>query len=75
MIYQENISFDGKQWYLFEWEGIEFRKMDLLFKSKECNSLEKLSALVLKEFPDCKATFTLIEPPRIAEEPKKKKKK
>ncbi len=75
--YQEKISFDGKQWYLLEWDGIEFRKMDILFELKEYNTLEELLSTITEKYPDCEASITPIEAPKpkIEEKPKRRKKK
>ena len=62
--YQEKISFDGKQWYLLEWDGIEFRRMEVLFELKNYNTLEELLNTAKEKYPDCNVTAIPIEPPK-----------
>lgn len=61
MIYQEKISFDGKQWYQLEWEDIEFRAMDGLLKVKACQSIDDILEMATKTYPGCNIKIYPIE--------------
>ena len=50
MIYQEKVSFNGKEWYQLEWNDIEFNEFTKL--TKDCNSIEDLEELVNSNYPD-----------------------
>lgn len=61
MTYLEKVSFDGKQWYQLEWEGIGFRVMDGLLKVKDCQSMEDILKVVAETYPDCNIKIYPIE--------------
>ena len=61
MIYQEKISFDGKQWYQLEWEGIEFRAMEAILKIKDCQNTADILKVATETYPDCNIKIHPIE--------------
>lgn len=59
--YLEKVSFDNrKTWYQLEWEDIDFRTFDNIEGLKESNSIEELTEIVMKAYPDCKLKSTFI---------------
>lgn len=61
MIYCENFSLDDENWYRLEWEGIEFRKMDVLIALESIKTEEELLKLINETYPDCKVKMTFLE--------------
>lgn len=60
MIYQENVSFDGKTWFRIEWSDIDFRTFDSIENIQECTSIEELEDIVNKVYPNSNFKYTYI---------------
>lgn len=67
-MFTEKFSIDGKQWYLLEWIGVDFWKMEQLLEPPKFNTIEEIINNIKEIYPESniKATF-------IGEWKKKKK--
>lgn len=52
MIYQEDVSFDGKTWYTIEWKDIDFRDFDNIEGIKDSKTIEELENIVTTSYPN-----------------------
>lgn len=60
MIYQEKVCFDGENWYLLEWEDIDFIDFDNIEGVKDCNDIISLESIISTKYPNSNIKSTLI---------------
>ena len=60
MIYQEKVSFDGKNWYQIEWKNIDFQTFGKIKGLRDCETIEELENLIIKEYPNSDFKYKFI---------------
>lgn len=71
MIFQEKVSFDGKQWYQLEWDDVEFYEIDKIIES--CSDINSLLKSINDTYPKCNIRNYLLENHKPNKVIKKKK--